>query len=56
MNIDNISSINTIIIYRKFVHISILILFSFMLLAVKPFKIFPKHNVYGVISEIFALK
>ena len=26
-----------------------------MLLAVKPFEIFPKHNGYGFISEFFAL-
>ena len=26
-----------------------------MLLAVKSFKVFPKHNRYGFVSEIFAL-
>ena len=37
MNTDNITSINIIII---------------MLLAVKSFEIFPKHNGYGFISDI----
>ena len=45
MNIDKITHINGIIINRKILHVSIL--FNpvfFMLLTVKSFEKFPKHN------------
>ena len=54
MNIDNITGIINIIINRKFVDIFIYFCF-FMLLAVKFFKLFPKHEGYYFISESFAL-
>ena len=54
MNINNITSINNIIINRKFVDISILSCF-FHVKDVKSFEIFPKHKGYLFISESFAL-
>ena len=55
-NINNITSINNIIINRKIVDMSIKSCFFFlMLLAVKPFEIFRKSKKYGFISEFFAL-
>ena len=54
MNIDNITITNNIIINRKIVHISIQCCL-FMLLTVKSFEIFPKHNGFGLISEFFTL-
>ena len=53
MNINNITTINNIIINRKIVHVIFNPVF-FILLAVKSFEIFPKHNGYGFISESFA--
>ena len=52
MNIDNITSINNVIINGKIVDIHLMLFFS---LAVKSFEVFPKHNGYGFISELFAL-
>ena len=54
MNINNITNID-IMINRKIGYLSIYFLFFFMLLAVTYFVIFPKHNIYGFISESFAL-
>ena len=53
MNI-NIAITNNITIIRKVVHIFIIPVFT-MLLVVKSFEIFPKHNIYGFISPFFAL-
>ena len=47
MNIDNVTSINNILINVNPVF--------FMLLAVKSFEIFPKHNGHGFIPDFFAL-
>ena len=55
MNNDNITSINNTIINRKIIAIYPFNSVFFMLLAVKLFGIFPKHNGYGFISEFFAL-
>ena len=57
MNIDNITSINNIINNGKTAGISIFnpVFFFFMLLAVKPFEIFPRKNRYSFTSESFTL-
>ena len=56
MNIDNITSINNIINNGKIAGISIFNpVFLFMLLAVKPFEIFPRKNRYSFTSESFTL-
>ena len=60
MNIDNIISINNIIINKNLYSFDILSIYPFnpiffMLLAVKSFKIFPKNNVCSFISKYFAL-
>ena len=60
MNIDNITSTNNIINNGKIVGISIFnpvffFFFFFMLLAVKPFEILPKNNIYSFTSESFTL-
>ena len=51
MNVGNLTSINNIIINRKIVNIPVF----FMLLAVKSFEIFAKHNRCGFLSEVLAL-
>ena len=56
MNIDNITSINNIIISRKFIHSTYPFNPFFMLLAVKSSEIFPDHKGYFFISESFALR
>ena len=55
MNIDNITSINNIIINGKIVNISIYYCFFFMLLSVNFFEMFPKHNRYGFKFFFFEL-
>ena len=54
MDMNNITSTNNIIINKKFVGTSISSCF-FMLIDVKSFEIFLKHEGYFFISESFAL-
>ena len=54
MNSSNSTSINKIIINRKFVDICNPVFF--VLIDVQSFEIFPKHKEYFFISESFALK
>ena len=56
MNVDNITNINNIVINGQIKHISIKSCFFFILLTVKLFLIFPKHNRYGFISRVFCFE
>ena len=53
MNIDNIAGINNILMNITFLGISCCTCF-FILLAVKSFEIFPKHNGFDFISDFFS--